>query len=58
MPATPYELATWKAATVQFNYHISVEKMHYSVPYEYIKHRVDVRMTRNVIEVFYNNSIF
>lgn len=58
LPATPYELATWKAATVQFNYHISVEKMHYSVPYEYIKHRVDVRMTRNVIEVFYNNSIF
>ncbi len=56
LPATPYELATWKAATVQFNYHISVEKMHYSVPYEYIKHRVDVRMTRNVIEVFYNNN--
>jgi transposase len=56
LPATPYELATWKTATVQFNYHISVEKMHYSIPYEYIKHRVDVRMTRNVIEVFYNNN--
>lgn len=56
LPATPYELATWKTATVQFNYHISVEKMHYSIPYEFIKHRVDVRMTRNVIEVFYNNN--
>lgn len=56
LPATSYELATWKTATVQFNYHISVEKMHYSIPYEYIKHRVDVRMTRNVIEVFYNNN--
>ena len=55
LPATPYELATWKIATVQFNYHISVDKMHYSVPYEYIKHKVDVRMTRNVIEVFFNN---
>jgi transposase len=55
LPATPYELATWKVATVQFNYHISVDKMHYSVPYEYIKHKVDVRMTRNVIEVFFNN---
>lgn len=55
LPATPYELATWKKATVQFNYHISVEKMHYSVPYEYIKHEVDVRVTRNVIEVFFNN---
>lgn len=56
LPTTPYELATWKSATVQFNYHISVEKMHYSIPYEYIKHRVDVRMTRNIIEVFYNNN--
>lgn len=56
LPATPYELATWKVATVQINYHISVEKMHYSVPYEYIKHRVDVRVTRSVIEVFYNHQ--
>ena len=55
LPTTHYELATWKIATVQFNYHISVDKMHYSVPYEYIKHKVDVRVTRNVIEVFYNN---
>jgi len=56
LPATPYELATWKVATVQYNYCISVDKMHYSVPYEYIKHKVEVRVTRNVIEVFYNNN--
>ena len=37
LPAASYELATWKQATVQFNYHISVDKMQYSVPYEYIK---------------------
>lgn len=56
LPATSYERATWKQATVQFNYHISVDKMQYSVPYEYIKQRVDVRVTRNVIEVFYNQT--
>ena len=28
--------------------------MHYSVPHEYIKQKVDVRITQNVIEVFYN----
>lgn len=55
LPASPFELASWKIATVQFNYHITVDKMHYSVPYEYIKHKVDVRVTRNVIEVFFNN---
>lgn len=56
LPATPYELATWKIATVQFNYHISVEKNYYSVPYEYIKHKVDVRMTKRVIEVYYQHT--
>lgn len=56
LPAASYERATWKQATVQFNYHISVDKMQYSVPYEYIKQKVDVRMTRNIIEVFYNNT--
>jgi transposase len=55
LPATLYELATWKVATVQYNYCISAEKMHYSVPYEYIKHKVDVRITHNVIEVFFNS---
>ena len=34
LPATPYELAEWKQATVQFNYHISVDGMLYSVPFE------------------------
>lgn len=56
MPATRYELADWKQATVQFNYHIAVEKMHYSVPYEYIKRKVDVRITDKTIEVFYNHN--
>lgn len=29
--------------------------MHYSVPYEYLKNKVDVRMTKRAIEMFYNN---
>jgi transposase len=56
LPATPFELSEWKQATVAFNYHISVDKMFYSVPYEYIKHRVEVRVTSSMIEVFYQNN--
>ncbi len=56
LPATRYELADWKQATVLFNYHIAVEKMHYSVPYDYIKRKVDVRITDKTIEVFYNHN--
>jgi transposase len=55
LPVSAYELAFWKVASVQFNYHITVERMHYSVPYEYIKHQVDVRITRRIVEVFYQN---
>ena len=56
LPATSYELANWKQATVQFNYHISLEGMIYSVPYEYIKRKVDVRVTDRVLEIFYNHN--
>ena len=56
LPATPYELAEWKQATVQFNYHISLDGMLYSIPYEYIKRKVDVRVTDKTIEVFYNHN--
>jgi len=56
LPKTSFELATWKIATVQLNYHIAVDKMNYSVPFEYIKRKVDVRITRQVVEVFYNHQ--
>ena len=56
LPATPYELAEWKSATVQFNYHISVNGMLYSVPYEFIKRKVEVRITDKVVEIFYNHN--
>ncbi len=56
LPKNRYELAEWKQATVQFNYHISADGMYYSVPHEYIKRKVDVRITASTIEVFYKHS--
>lgn len=56
LPESPYELAEWKQATVQFNYHISVEGMMYSVPYEYIRRVVDVRLTDTTVEIFYHHN--
>lgn len=56
LPAYPYEIAEWKTATFQYNYHISVESMLYSVPYEYIHKTVDIRITDSLIEVFYNHT--
>ena len=56
LPAAPFELAEWRKATVQFNYHIAVDKMYYSVPFQYIKKKVDVRLTDMTIEVFYDRA--
>ena len=52
LPAIRFELAEHRTATVQFNYHTAVDQMYYSVPYQYIKDKVDVRMTDTTIEVF------
>ena len=52
LPEKHYEFAIWKIATVQYNYHISVDNQNYSVPFEYIKRKVDVRLTKNIVEVF------
>jgi hypothetical protein len=56
LPTKPFEISTWKIATVQLNYHIAVDKMNYSVPYEYIKYKVDVRLTAHIVEIFYKNK--
>jgi transposase len=52
LPDKPYELSEWKTCIVAYNYHISADKMLYSVPHEYIKKEVDVRLTNRTVEVF------
>lgn len=56
LPSTSFELSSWKVATVQYNYHVSVERMNYSVPYEYIKQQVQVRLTQSVVEIFFGGN--
>jgi len=56
LPQTRYILAEWKTAKVQLNYHIQVERMYYSVPYDYICEQVDVRLTTDLIEVYFKEA--
>lgn len=56
LPRNAYEMSSWKTAKVSFNYHVEVDGRFYSVPFEYIKRQVDVRVTRNVVEVFYEGT--
>ena len=52
LPKTPYELASWKKATVHPDYHVEVDKHFYSVPYRYAREKVELRLTQNSIEIF------
>lgn len=56
IPHKPFEISTWVKATVQYNYHICCEKNFYSVPYEYIKKLVDIRLTYKFVEVYFESS--
>jgi transposase len=55
LPKTAYELSEWRIATVQNNYHVLVDDNYYSVPFEYIKQKVDIRLTRSTVEIFFDN---
>jgi len=54
LPACPYELAEWKInVRVNIDYHIEFEHNYYSVPYQLIHERVDVRATKDTVEIFH-----
>lgn len=53
LPATRYEFATWKIATVsKLDYHVEVDHHYYSVPHQHVGERTDVRMSATTVEVF------
>jgi transposase len=56
LPASPYEPAAWSSATVQRDYLISDEKNKYSVPFDLIGEKIDLRITRNTIEAFFHGA--
>lgn len=56
LPNTPFEPAVWSTATVLNDYLITDGRNKYSVPFDLIGEKVDIRLTRNVIEAFFNGS--
>ena len=56
LPKHHFELSEWRQAMVQSNYHIACMKQNYSIPFEYIGRQVDVRITKNTIEVFFSGN--
>lgn len=53
LPTARYELAEWKKVTASIDYHVAgPDKTFYSVPYQLVRQRLDLRATATTIEVF------
>jgi hypothetical protein len=56
LPPQPYEPAAWTTATVRLDYLITDGLNDYSVPYELIGEKVDIRTTRDTVEIFFGGN--
>ena len=56
LPITPYELAVWSTATIHNDYLITDGKNKYSVPFDLIGEKVDIRLTSDTVEAFFHGS--
>lgn len=56
LPVVPYEPSVWTQATVGSDYLISDGRNKYSVPFDLIGEKVQIRLTKNIVEVFFNGG--
>jgi len=52
LPIHQFFFAEWKTARVNIDYHIEVDRHYYSVPYQLIHEKVEVRLTDTTVEIF------
>jgi len=52
LPVEPYVFAEWRICRVAPDYHVEVHYHYYSVPYQFARTEVDVRITARTVEVF------
>jgi transposase len=53
LPATRYELAEWCDAGVNIDYHVAADHNYYSVPYQLLHQRLEVRLTAAIVELYF-----
>jgi len=57
LPANNYVYEQYKRAKVGIDYHVTLLKCYYSVPFEYLQKEVEVRYSTSHIRIYYNNEI-
>jgi transposase len=56
LPPHPYELAEWKRARVNIDYHVEFETNFYSVPYQLIRQEVELKVTSSMMEILFKGK--
>ena len=52
LPPSPYQFAIWRRMTVNIDYHVEADRHYYSVPYQLVGQKVDVRLSATTVEIF------
>jgi transposase len=50
LPERPYEFADWLVAKVNIDYHVEVDRHYYSVPFQLVGEKLDVKLTATTVE--------
>lgn len=53
LPAARFEFCEWRTARVNLDYHVEVERHHYSVPHALARLEVEVRLTADTVEMLH-----
>lgn len=56
LPQYRYQFAQWKKAKVNIDYHVELFGHYYSVPYALVSHQVEIRYTKNTVEIFHKGK--
>jgi len=57
LPVAPFEIVTWHQSKVALDCHIQVTNTLYSVPYQYVGKRVDVKVGSKVVEMYLDYNL-
>jgi len=56
LPTAPYELADWKKARLNIDYHVTFDDHYYSAPYQLVHAELWLRSTLHTIEIFHRGT--
>ncbi len=57
LPANRFVYKEFKVATVNIDYHVELLKCFYSVPFKYLKEKVEIRYSTTLVEIYHKSRL-